>query len=609
MIIYICKKLREMKKIILLSAILYTTALYAQDNVGIGTLNPNSKSILDLSSTDKGFLAPRMSTAQRLAIAPSATEEALLVFDTDLKFYFYWNGTQWVQLPGDNAFNTSLNFDPNTNTLSITDNGGTLSTTLNLNINDADSNPANELITNVVFGQGNILTIEEGGNSWSTTINVNDADSNPQNELNTSFSLNGTTLNISDAGGTLSVDLSGIVPPSSDDWKITGNAGTNVINNYIGTSDATGLSIRTNATERIRITANTGFVGIGTTTPGFILDVADRIRLRSGVGGSSAGLWLTDLANANNRAFIGMLDDNTLGFYGGGLGNWYLRTNVNNGNTDIWGKLTVSRDNIAECCNNDATLALAENTSVTNRVSSISFHNGSQAEGQLSLVSNNTGLTIPAIRLRLGTQGLSGGNMGLQITGGLFYGNADSRTETRDNAGLQGNAGAQSGFYETNNPVNFPAGATNWWHLIDTRHSNSGNNYAMQIAGSFFDQRIYYRKTNNNPSQPWSEFVTTNNVNSFVINNNNPFITITRFNFNNADNITFNTGISATQFSAIIAGVNTNGDGDIIDGLRSYMFKQNGTWWIRYDNRNQTDNLQFIDVMFINSNVVAGDNR
>ncbi len=598
-----------MKKIILSIAFLHAAALYAQDNVGIGTLTPNLKSILDLSANDKGFLAPRMSTAQRLAIAPAATEEALLVFDSDLKYYFYWDGTQWVQLPGDNAFNTSLNFDPNTNTISITDNGGTLSTTLNLNVNDADSDPNNELITNVVFGQGNILTIEEGGNSWSTTINVNDADSDPQNELNTAFNLSGNTLNITDAGGTLSVDLSGIVSPPSDDWKLTGNAGTNVTNNYIGTSDATGLSIRTNATERIRITANTGFVGIGTTAPAFILDVADRIRLRSGAGGSSAGLWLTDLANANNRAFIGMLDDNTLGFFGGGLGNWYLRTNVNNGNTNIWGKLTVSRDNITECCNNDATLALAENTSVTNRVSSISFHNGSQAEGQLSLVASNTGLNIPAIRLRLGTQGLSGGGMGLQVTGGLFYGNADSRTETRDNAGLQGNAGAQSGFFETNNPVNFPAGATNWWHLIDTRHANASNNFAMQIAGSFFDQRIYYRKTNNNPSQAWSEFVTTNNVNSFVINNNNPFITITRYNFSNADNISFNTGISAIQFSAIIAGVNTDGDGDTVDGLRSYMFKQSGTWWIRYDNRNQTDNLQFIDVMFINSNVVAADNR
>ena len=41
--------------------------------------------------------------------------------------------------------------------------------------------------------------------------NVNDADSNPTNELNTSLSLVGTSLEIVDAGGTISADLSSLV--------------------------------------------------------------------------------------------------------------------------------------------------------------------------------------------------------------------------------------------------------------------------------------------------------------------------------------------------------------------------------------------------------------
>ncbi len=68
-------------------------------------------------------------------------------------------------------------------------------------------------------------------------------------------------------------------------------------------------------------------------------------------------------------------------------------------------------------------------------------------------------------------------------------------TLTRDNAGLQGHAGATSGFFDTSNPVNYPSGAQSWWHLLDVRHHNIYNNFAMQFAGNFYDQEPYFRKT------------------------------------------------------------------------------------------------------------------
>ncbi|PYF74208.1 hypothetical protein [Pedobacter nutrimenti] len=78
--------------------------------------------------------------------------------------------------------------------------------------------------------------------------------------------------------------------------------------------------------------------------------------------------------------------------------------------------------------------------------------------------------------------------------------------QTRNDAGLRGDAGAVSGFFEANAPVNFPsvAGASEWWHLLDIRHSNPSNNYAMQFSGNFFNQQLFFRKTNDNASQPWS---------------------------------------------------------------------------------------------------------
>lgn len=85
------------------------------------------------------------------------------------------------------------------------------------------------------------------------------------------------------------------------------------------------------------------------------------------------------------------------------------------------------------------------------------------------------------------------------------YGNNKSRTETRDNAGLMVGAGGQSGFFETTNPSNYPTGASGSWNLLDIKSSDNVNNYSMQFAGSMTDQDLYFRKTNNNAAQAWTQ--------------------------------------------------------------------------------------------------------
>ncbi len=64
-------------------------------------------------------------------------------------------------------------------------------------------------------------------------------------------------------------------------WKLTGNSGTTVGTNFLGTIDSVDLAIYTFNTERIRILA-AGNVGIGTTTPGYPLTVTSATAARTG---------------------------------------------------------------------------------------------------------------------------------------------------------------------------------------------------------------------------------------------------------------------------------------------------------------------------------------
>ena len=92
-----------MKKIILSAFISSITASsFAQNNIGIGTTTPASSALLDISSTNKGLLIPRMTTAQRTAIATPA--KGLMVFDNDTSSYWYFNGSAWSNLASSAAF-------------------------------------------------------------------------------------------------------------------------------------------------------------------------------------------------------------------------------------------------------------------------------------------------------------------------------------------------------------------------------------------------------------------------------------------------------------------------------------------------------------------------
>jgi hypothetical protein len=71
-------------KLLVILCIFITVINPLAAQVGIGTTTPNPKAILELNTTDKGLLLPRLTTGQRNSIGATAAEDGMIVFDTDL---------------------------------------------------------------------------------------------------------------------------------------------------------------------------------------------------------------------------------------------------------------------------------------------------------------------------------------------------------------------------------------------------------------------------------------------------------------------------------------------------------------------------------------------
>jgi hypothetical protein len=181
--------------------------------VGVNTSSPGDGAILDIESSTKGLLIPRVNILDLATIAPVVVavtgEESLLVYNTNSstgKGFYYWDTAKWVKL-----------------------------------------------------AQG-----------------------------------------------------------ASDDWTTTGNSGTTPAGNFIGTTDDVGFAFRTFNIERMRLTeeqyvdsngVSWAYLGIGTQTPGEILDVLGDMDM-GGDGDDWDGISETIKMRAQSEAwFIGVLND------------------------------------------------------------------------------------------------------------------------------------------------------------------------------------------------------------------------------------------------------------------------------------------------------------
>jgi hypothetical protein len=231
--------------------------LKAQNNVGIGTLSPSSDAILDLFSNNKGFLAPRVTSAERATIP--ANSSGLLVFDTDENKFFYWNSALSLWQVMDDFSNTNeliqvAAFDETTKQITLTDRGATY--TLDLNI-----------LSQQLSFRNDTLSISDKN---EIDLGIYNNDSSATNELQS----------LTTSNDTIFIDRRGFIKLSEDEfWNTDGNAGTTPLTHFIGTTDNQDLIIRTDSIERVRILGPNGNFGIGTTTPEEKLDVEGNIEL------------------------------------------------------------------------------------------------------------------------------------------------------------------------------------------------------------------------------------------------------------------------------------------------------------------------------------------
>lgn len=103
-----------MKNILLFLSFLFASTSSAQVAINTDGSNPHASAMLDIESSTKGILIPRMTSIDRLNI--NTPETGLLVFDTDLENFCYYLAltTTWIEIPFSNSDNVLIDQDLDT---------------------------------------------------------------------------------------------------------------------------------------------------------------------------------------------------------------------------------------------------------------------------------------------------------------------------------------------------------------------------------------------------------------------------------------------------------------------------------------------------------------
>lgn len=189
-----------MRTLVFISCLLVVIAAQAQMAVNTDGSLPDNSAILDVKSSAKGFLMPRMTSTQRNAIVNPAS--ALMVFQTDNSSGFFYNsgtGTNpsWVltgtlggwSLNGNSGLNSETDF------LGTTDN-----IAFSFRVSNLAAGIIDPLKNNTAVGKQSLLYISTG--NYNTAFGSSALAGNTSGQYNSSFGYSSASLNISGSENT-----------------------------------------------------------------------------------------------------------------------------------------------------------------------------------------------------------------------------------------------------------------------------------------------------------------------------------------------------------------------------------------------------------------------
>jgi hypothetical protein len=273
-------------------------AVFTTGSVGIGVDPPATTAALDVTSTTKGLLAPRMTTVQRVAIASPAN--GLIVFDTDMKSLQVYDavGEAW------NGFGAAPGI------VSVA-NGGTGATTLTGYLLGAGTSA----LTASSTIPGTAISGNVGGNAANVTGTVAVANGGTGATTLTGYLL---------GAGTSALTASSTIPGTAISGNVSGNA-ANVTGTVAVGHGGTGATTLTgyllgNGTGTVTATSTIpvanggtgattfpqGHILFGTTTTAVASTTGlfwDAVNSRLGVGTTAPG-YPVDIETSVNHDFV-----------------------------------------------------------------------------------------------------------------------------------------------------------------------------------------------------------------------------------------------------------------------------------------------------------------